>query len=153
MCSPTVNPVTRCVKDVVDKFYNHVVNGAVSRTKKHLLKDCVVHHEAPQRESRGIRTGLLGRSIRDSSASREHPLDQADDREKGENRIGFEENLKRIESKRRYYKRVRQDAPYASIIPKDINDYLDCLRARSKKRAKIYQLSFGCFKNQLSKDR
>ena len=68
-------------------------------------------------------------------------------------RIGFEENLKRIESKRRYYKRVRQDAPYASKIPKDINDYLDCLRARSKKRAKIYQLSFGCFKNQLSKDR
>ena len=68
-------------------------------------------------------------------------------------RIGFEENLKRIESKRRYYKRVRQDAPYASKIPKDINNYLDCLRARSKKRAKIYQLSFGCFKNQLSKDR
>ena len=68
-------------------------------------------------------------------------------------RIGFEENLKRIESKRRYYKRVRQDAPYASKIPKDINDYLDCLRARSKKRATVHELSFGCFKNQLSKDR
>ena len=47
-------------------------------------------------------------------------------------RIGFEENLKRIESKRRYYKRVRHDAPYASKIPKEINGYLDCLRVRSK---------------------
>ena len=52
-------------------------------------------------------------------------------------RIGFKEKLKRIESKRRYYKRVREDAPYASRLPKDINDYVDCLRATAKKRAKI----------------
>ena len=55
-------------------------------------------------------------------------------------KIGFEKNLKRMESKRRYYKRVRHDAPYASKIPKEINGYLDCLRRRSRKRAKIYQL-------------
>ena len=43
-------------------------------------------------------------------------------------RIGFEKNLKRIETKRRYYKRIRKDAPLVSRVPKDINLKLDLLR-------------------------
>ena len=43
-------------------------------------------------------------------------------------RIGFEQNLKRVEAKRRYYKRIRKDAPLVSRVPKDINLKLDLLR-------------------------
>jgi hypothetical protein len=67
-------------------------------------------------------------------------------------RIGFEKNLKRLETKRRYYKRVREDAPYASRLPKNINSYVDSLRAATKKRATLHELSFGFSKSQLSKD-
>ena len=42
--------------------------------------------------------------------------------------VGFENGLKRIRTKRRYYKRVRKDAPMASRMPKDINLKLDLLR-------------------------
>ena len=55
-------------------------------------------------------------------------------------RIGFAGTLKRVESKRRYYKRVRQNAPYASKIPKEINCYVDSLRSCSKKRGKLHDL-------------
>jgi hypothetical protein len=68
-------------------------------------------------------------------------------------RIGFKEKLKRIESKRRYYKRVRDDAPYVSRLPKNINSYVDSLRAATKKRATLHELSFGCFTDQLSNRR
>jgi hypothetical protein len=47
-------------------------------------------------------------------------------------RIGFEKNLQRIETKRRYYKRVRKDAPLVSRVPKDINLKLDLLREVSE---------------------
>ena len=67
-------------------------------------------------------------------------------------RIGFEENLKRLETKRRYYKRVREDAPYASRLPKDINNYVDCLRAATKKCATVHQLSFERSKEKVSKE-
>jgi hypothetical protein len=66
-------------------------------------------------------------------------------------RYGFREKLKRVESKRRYYKRVRNDAPFASMLPKDINDYVDCLRAATKKCATVHQLSFECPKEKVSK--
>ena len=67
-------------------------------------------------------------------------------------RIGFEENLKRLETKRRYYKRVREDAPYASRLPKDINNYVDCLRAATEKCATVHQLSFERSKEKVSKE-
>ena len=47
-------------------------------------------------------------------------------------RIGFEQNLKRVEAKRRYYKRIRKDAPLVSRVPKDINLKLDLLREVSE---------------------
>ena len=40
--------------------------------------------------------------------------------------------LKRIDTKRRYYKRVRVDAPFASELPKRINDQVDALRKVGK---------------------
>ena len=65
-------------------------------------------------------------------------------------RIGFAGTLKRVESKRRYYKRVRQNAPYASKIPKEINGYVDSLRSCSRVCAKVYQLPTNHGKNRRS---
>lgn len=41
-------------------------------------------------------------------------------------RLGM--HLKRVHTKRRYYKRVRDDAPYASRLPIKINGRVDLLR-------------------------
>ena len=43
-------------------------------------------------------------------------------------RLGFEMGLKRVHAKRRYYKRVRDDAPFASRLPIKINGRVDWLR-------------------------
>jgi hypothetical protein len=64
-------------------------------------------------------------------------------------RIGFEKNLKRLETKHRYYKRVREDAPFASRLPKEINDYVDCLRAATKKCATVHEMSVERVTDQL----
>ena len=40
--------------------------------------------------------------------------------------------LKRIDTRRRYYKRVRVDAPFASELPKKINSRIDQLRRTGK---------------------
>ena len=40
--------------------------------------------------------------------------------------------LKRIDTRRRYYKRVRHDAPFASELPKKINSRIDQLRRVGK---------------------
>jgi hypothetical protein len=45
-------------------------------------------------------------------------------------RIG--KGLKRLKTKRRYYKRVRDDAPYASRLPIKINGRIDWLRKIGK---------------------
>jgi hypothetical protein len=58
-------------------------------------------------------------------------------------RIGFEKNLKSLENKRRYYKRVRKDAPLVSRVPKDINLKLDLLRDVGEPAEVVGFLSVG----------
>ena len=55
---------------------------------------------------------------------------------------GFYLQLKRNETKRRYYKRVRADAPKASKIPKEINTLVDSIR-RNHQPAMVLDFAYG----------
>jgi hypothetical protein len=56
-------------------------------------------------------------------------------------RIGFEQNLKCLEAKRRYYKRVRKDAPLVSRVPTDISLKVDLLREVGEPAEVVHFLS------------
>ena len=50
--------------------------------------------------------------------------------------------LKRIDTKRRYYKRVRADARFASSLPRKINGWVDALR-KVGKPAQVIDFPYG----------
>ena len=59
--------------------------------------------------------------------------------------------LKRIDTKRRYYKRVRHDAPFASELPKKINGWVDSLR-KVGKPAKVIDFPSVTAQKPIAKD-
>ena len=54
----------------------------------------------------------------------------------------YYKGLKRIDTRRRYYKRVRADAPFASEIPKAINDLVNRIR-KTREPAIVLDFSYG----------
>ena len=55
---------------------------------------------------------------------------------------GFWMVFRRSETRRRYYKRVRADAPKASILPKEINSIVDLIR-QTRQPAVVLDFSHG----------
>ena len=55
---------------------------------------------------------------------------------------GYVKGLKRVDTRRRYYKRVRADAPFASEIPKAINDLINRVR-KTREPATVLDFAYG----------
>ena len=56
--------------------------------------------------------------------------------------LGYVKRLKRVDTRRRYYKRVRADAPFASEIPKAINGLVNRIR-KTREPAIVLDYSYG----------